>query len=89
MSSNPANPGGATPMYESFPNAQNITKSDSTVYNPPLRQIYVAGAGDVVLRKAVDGTLVTLTVDAKTWIKLWSDKVMSTGTTATGLVGYW
>ena len=64
-----------------------VTKSDATVYNPPLRWVDVATAGDVTF---IDGRGVskTITVHDNYSIKCLVQKVMSTGTTASGFIGY-
>lgn len=65
-----------------------ITKSDSTVFDPPLSWIYVGGSGDLALELANDIGV------ARTYksipIGLWPfkiRKVMSTNTAATDMVG--
>lgn len=64
-----------------------IIKSDATVYNPPLRGLYVGGLGDVAV-VTQDGSAVTFTaVPAGTYFPIGLLKVMSTGTTATNIVG--
>lgn len=63
-----------------------VTKSDATVYTPPLDALYVGGAGDVVT-KDKDGTSATYTVTAGGYVLCQCTQVMSTGTTATGIVG--
>lgn len=63
-----------------------ITKSDSTIVGP-LRALYVGGTGDVAVRMA-DGTTPTFVgVPAGTLLPIQCDKVLSTGTTATSMVG--
>lgn len=66
-----------------------ITKSDSTVYSPPLTVLYVGGTGDVAMLAAGDTAAVTLTgIPANTWItQVAIAKVMSTNTSATLIVG--
>lgn len=66
-----------------------ITKSDTTLYNPPLRALYVGGAGDVALLAIGDTIAVTLTaVPVGTTItSVMIEKVMSTNTSATLMVG--
>jgi hypothetical protein len=61
-----------------------VTKSDSAANVADA--LFVGGAGDVtVLDK--DGTSATYTVPAGAYILCSTSKVMSTGTTATGIVG--
>ena len=66
-----------------------ITKSDSTVYSPPLRGIYVGGNGDLAITHTDGSTAVLVAVSAGTMLPV-SDvsKVLSTGTTATNIVGW-
>lgn len=70
-----------------------ITKSDSTVYSPPLTVLYVGGAGDVAILTAAQGdntaNAVTLkAVPVGTTITGFAIvRVMSTNTSATLLVG--
>lgn len=65
-----------------------ITKSDSTVYNPPLTMIYVGGAGDVAVLGALDTAAVTFTAPpVGTVLRGAFKKVMATNTSATLLIG--
>lgn len=71
-------------------NGQAITTSDATIYDPPLRALYVGGAGNVAIRTA-QGDTVTLTAPPVGTLIDWVAiaRVMSTNTTATLLVGFW
>lgn len=66
-----------------------ITKSDATVYSPPLKVIWATGAGVITVMLADDTvSVIPLTVTANervTFLRI--KKVMSTGTTATGIYG--
>ena len=65
-----------------------ITKSDSTVYSPPLTQIYVGGTGDVaVLGQGDTVPVVFSAVPVGFVIQGVIKKIMSTGTSATLLIG--
>lgn len=66
--------------------AQTITKSDSTVFTPAYRALYVTTAGDVKVDTAA-GTAITFTLPANFLLPLAVTKVYSTGTTATGIIG--
>jgi hypothetical protein len=67
-----------------------VTKSDSTVYNPPLTALWVAGTGDIAVLLAGDDTPVTLTdVPVGMLFGFAISKVMSANTDATGIVGFW
>lgn len=61
-----------------------ITKSDATVIL--CDAVFVGGAGDIVILDK-DGTSATYTVPANTILPITATKVMSTGTTATNIVG--
>lgn len=68
--------------------ATSLTKSDVTVYDPPLRQVDVIDGGTVTI---IDGRGVSKalpSLPAGYPIKCLVTKVMSTGTTATSFVGY-
>jgi hypothetical protein len=62
----------------------SVTPSDSTVTN--YRAIWVNGAGDIALRDD-QGNDETFTVIAGTLLPLQPTRVLSTGTTATGIIG--
>lgn len=63
-----------------------ITKSDTTVLDPPTRGVWVGGAGDLAVR-LVDGSTVTLVgVPAGTLMPIRADKVLA-ATTATNISG--
>ena len=66
-----------------------VTKSNTTVYSPPLTKLYVGGTGDVALLASGDTVAQTIAgVAAGVWIvDVAIQKVMSTGTTATELIG--
>jgi hypothetical protein len=66
-----------------------ITKSDSTVYTQPIRQIYVGTAGDISVTTQENTTVVHKGCLAGSYIgPFFVKKVNSTGTTAADLVGY-
>ena len=65
-----------------------ITKSDSTVYSPYIRAIYVGAAGNVVVED-VAGTETTFTaVPQGTTIGPFSVRKVKAATTASSLVGF-
>lgn len=65
-----------------------VTKSDATVYNPPLRAVYVGGSGDLAVIAADDTSAVTLvSLMAGIWHPIECKQIMSTNTTATDIVG--
>lgn len=64
-----------------------VTASDTTVFDPPGRALWIGGAGNVAVRMAGDESTPTLVgVQAGTMISICVDKVLSTGTTATSIV---
>jgi hypothetical protein len=65
-----------------------ITPSDSTVYDPPLRAVYVGATGNVAVRAIGDASAVTfIGVPTGGYVLAQCSRVMATGTTATSLVG--
>lgn len=85
----------ATLTYVSVPIAQGpavqgvtITPSDTTTFAPPLRAIWVGGAGAVAVLMNDDTVAVTLAaVPVGTLLNVSVIKVMATNTTATLMVG--
>lgn len=69
--------------------ATAITKSDSTVYDPFLRGLYVGGSGDVAIVFG-DGSQVTYVALAAGLIHPITNikQILSTGTTATSIVSH-
>ena len=66
----------------------SVTTSDSTIYNPPLRGLYIGGAGNVAVVLADDTNAVTLTgLAVGVFHPIEVKKVMSANTTATAIVG--
>lgn len=63
-----------------------ITPSDSTDLANVSRALYVGGAGNLVVTPFGGGSNVTLTVVAGAILPIRVSRVLSTGTTATGLV---
>lgn len=64
-----------------------VTKSDATVFSQPTRSLWVGGAGNVAVRM-LDGTLpIFVGVTAGALLPVRVDQVLSTGTTATNIVG--
>lgn len=65
-----------------------VTPSDTVVFSPPLRGIWVGGAGALAVTTQ-DGTVVTFAaVPAGTLVPIAASKVMSTNTVATNIVGF-
>lgn len=64
-----------------------ITKSDETVYSPPLDAILVNGAGNLAVVDLAGNTVTITGVAAGALLPIAATKVMSTNTTATNIVG--
>lgn len=65
-----------------------VTPSDSTVFAIPTRQIWVGGAGNLAVLMNADTVSVVLSaVPAGTMLPVSVTKILSTGTTATLIVG--
>lgn len=65
-----------------------ITKSDVTVYNPPLRKLWVGGTGDVVIRTSGGSTLTLTGAATGSTIEGIAIDQIKNATTATLLVGF-
>lgn len=65
----------------------SITKSDATVYSPPLRALYIGGAGDVKIKDAMGNTVTLTNLAAGVVHPIRATMVYSTDTTATDIVG--
>jgi hypothetical protein len=64
-----------------------VTKSDSTVLDPPGRALYVGVTGNVAVRMAGDlSTPIFVNVQGGTVLSICVDQVLSTGTTATDMI---
>lgn len=66
-----------------------VTKSDATVFSQPTRFVWVGGTGDLAVRMLDGTTLTIVAVPAGTRLDIRVDKVLSTGTTATSVVGFY
>ena len=78
-------------IYDTAPASEvfDITKSDTTTYNPPLRGLRVGTAGDVAVKTPGQHDPVTIPdVLAGETLPIKIEKVMSTNTSASGLTGY-
>lgn len=66
-----------------------ITPSDATFFPKPFRALYVGGAGNLAVQ-GVDGTVgIIPSVPAGMVVPISVDRVLATGTTATGIVGFY
>jgi hypothetical protein len=67
--------------------AVTVTASDSTVFDPPGRAVYVGATGNLAVRMAGDQSVVTFVgVQTGALLPIAVDKVMSTNTTATSIL---
>jgi len=66
--------------------SRTVTPSDSTVYDPPSRAVYVGTTGDLAVRMAGDQSTPTFTGVPAGFHPLCVDKVLSTGTAASNIV---
>lgn len=90
----PTDPFASAPYGPNFPAARGvaITKSDSTVYAPPLRRIWVGGTGNIQVTMAGDddAAAVQLQNVPVGWLEgLAISKVWSANTSATLMIGFW
>ncbi len=66
-----------------------VTKSDSTVFTPAVRQLYVGTGGDVSMTTEDNVTVVHKNVPAGAYLgPFFIKKVNATGTTASDIVAY-
>jgi len=65
--------------------AQTVTTSDSTII-PITRALYVGVSGDIAVRMADQGTVITFTSVQAGILPIQVDQVLSTGTTATNIL---
>lgn len=66
---------------------QAITKSDATVYDPPLDALLVNGTGDVAVVDMYGNSVTITSVVAGALLPIRVSKVLSTGTDATEIFG--
>lgn len=64
-----------------------VTKSDATVYAPPLESLYIGTAGDLTVVLPDDTSQLFKNVQAGSFFPVSVKKVMSTGTTAADIIG--
>ena len=66
-----------------------VTPSDSTVYSPALRQLYVGSSGNVSVQDEAGNTVTFMNVQAGFYLTpFFVKKVLATGTTAGAIVGF-
>lgn len=79
---------GTNILKPNLVNAASVTKSDVTVYDPPLLALYVGGTGDVAVRMFGSQNSITFVgVPTGALLPICVDKVLSTGTSASSIVG--
>lgn len=69
-----------------------VTPSDTTVFSPATRALYVGGAGNVAVvgeQDSESGAVTFVGVPAGTWLGVSVQQVLATGTTATDIVAGW
>ena len=70
-------------------NAEAVVPSNTVALSNVSRAIYVGGGGDIAI-EMLSGTTVTLRAAAAgTFLPLRAKKILSSGTTASGLVNFW
>lgn len=74
-----------SPMEEAF----DITPSDTTALSQVTRGLSVNGAGNVSVEMGAANTVVTLALTVGVIHRIRVKKVRATGTTATGIVGFY
>lgn len=67
--------------------AYAITKSDTTVLQNPFAALYVGTTGDVAVKTSRGNTVTFSSVPAGAVIPISGNMVLSTGTSASGIVG--
>jgi hypothetical protein len=72
-----------------FNNAVAITTSDATTYDPPLKAIYIGGAGNVTVKTLGGHTVLFTAPPVGTILRVVCRQVRATGTSATVMVGLW
>ena len=68
-----------------------VTPADTTVFDTPMRGLWIGGAGTlrVTLRDQPAGVALNLAaVPAGVFLPLWVTRVHATGTTCTGIVAF-
>lgn len=66
-----------------------ITPSNTTTYVPAIRQIYVAVTGSVAVEDVAGNQVTFVSVPAGFYLTpFFVKKVLSTGTTASGMIGF-
>lgn len=63
-----------------------VTPSDSAVLRPPARSLFIGTGGNVAVKYPGASAAVSFAVQDGTILPIYAEVVMSTGTTATGIV---
>lgn len=78
---------GQTTNEQPYSKTQVLTKSDATVYDPPLDALYVGGTGHINIVDASGATTLISAVPAGALLPIKVKQLLSTSTTATLVVG--
>lgn len=92
MSLQPYSPGGSGFVAGPGAHAIAVTPSDTTVYNPPLKSLWIGGAGSGALAiQAVgdSGTVALAGVTVGMFQMCVVSKVLATGTNVTAIIGFY
>lgn len=73
--------------YSPFEELIQVTASDSTTYNPPLRGCIIEVAGDLAVETIKGDSSVIITVVSGQLVPALMTKILATGTTATAICG--
>lgn len=77
--------------YPTWPSNEllTISPSDTTVHEPAIRQIYVANTGNVAVEDEKGNQVTFVNVPSGFYLtSFFVKKVLATGTTANGLIGF-
>lgn len=78
----------SAPMLNPYTVVKPLTKSDTTTYSA-MRGLYVGGAGDVAVADQDGNTATFSAVPVGTILPVCATQLLSTGTTATLVLGLW
>ena len=73
--------------YAPFEDLFQVTPSDATVYDPPLRGCIIEAAGDIAITPIKSAASVIISVLKGQLVPVMIDQVLATGTTATVVCG--
>ena len=70
-------------------NGAAITPSDTAVFSPLVTKLYVGTTGTLTVIMAGNGASIEFTPASGSYHDLCVSQVKATGTSATGIIGYW